>query len=138
MSELEFAEALAMQLGRFGHAELVYITAEFAPFSSAQRPDILFVPKDGPFARQYVVVELRLAASRLSKARAYKNISDHKAFAEDTLAQGLAKYIVLTTEAPDEVSSRIMSNARIHLLVANLEDVETSTVSIVRLLGVDA
>jgi hypothetical protein len=59
-SELSLATATEEHLRESGTVELLYITAEFEPFSSAQRPDLIFSPERGPSSGKLFVVELRL------------------------------------------------------------------------------
>lgn len=48
--ELDLANDTAYFWGRQGEVSLVYLTAEFAPFSNQQKSDIYFTPRSGPFS----------------------------------------------------------------------------------------
>ena len=58
--ELEFGSDAVEILRRYGFAELQYITAQFEPFSSAQRPDLFFSPYSGPNQGCLYLAELRM------------------------------------------------------------------------------
>lgn len=58
--ELSLATAAAEHLRGNGTVELLYITAEFEPYSSAQRPDLAFFPERGPSSGKSFVIEIRV------------------------------------------------------------------------------
>lgn len=58
--ELSLATAAAEHLRATGAVELLYITAEFEPYTSAQRPDLVFFPDRGPSSGKSFVVEIRV------------------------------------------------------------------------------
>jgi len=72
------AEAVAVVMSAYGTVELRYITAEFEPFSSHDRPDVTFVPYSGPNAGTLFVVELRLRADR--ELPVTKALAEHREF----------------------------------------------------------
>ena len=59
-TELDVAESVANVLCVVGSVTLQYLTAEFEPYSSAHRPDIVFIPSDGPNRDRVFVVEVRV------------------------------------------------------------------------------
>jgi hypothetical protein len=46
ISELEIIELTGKELTAFGQVEIVYVTAEFQPFSNQQKPDLKFIPNN--------------------------------------------------------------------------------------------
>lgn len=78
--ELQIATTAVQELRDHGVAELQYITAEFEPYSSAQRPDIVFLPDSGPNQGLPFVVELRMPVNTSRKLPTLGNLQEHKAF----------------------------------------------------------
>jgi hypothetical protein len=63
-NSLDFVSKAAALLEEHGNAQLQYITAEFEPFSSAQRPDLIFIPHAGVNCGRIFVTECRVHPSR--------------------------------------------------------------------------
>ncbi|MFS8084828.1 MAG: hypothetical protein ACMG6H_04305 [Acidobacteriota bacterium] len=80
--ELQVATDAVKELGGHGFAELQYITAGFEPFSSAQRPDVVFWPDEGPNEGRAFVIELRMPGNLSQELPAPEILEQHKAFVE--------------------------------------------------------
>jgi hypothetical protein len=80
--ELQIATAAVWKLRDYGDAELQYITAEFEPFSSAQRPDIVFIPDSGRNQGRSFVVELRMPVDASRKLPTPEELKDHREFVD--------------------------------------------------------
>lgn len=104
-SNLRFAEEAAELLREDGLAELRYLTAEFEPFSSSQRPDLLFSPRLGRGAGRWFVIEMRVELPPHGRPPPVAALIEHRAFIQDDLGAtyvffGLATNgSVLDTEA---------------------------------------
>jgi len=59
-TELDYAKQAVLELGRYGVATLSYETAQFEPYTSQQRPDLLFSPNFGRQKGRTIAVELRM------------------------------------------------------------------------------
>ena len=82
--ELQVATAALRKLGAHGLVELEYMTAEFEPFSSAQRPDLVFWPSSGPNQGRAFVVELRMPKSTHRMLPTPEIVREHRDFVEDS------------------------------------------------------
>ena len=80
--ELEVATTAVRELSRHGVAELKYIMAEFEPYSSAQRPDVLFWPNSGPHQGEVFFVELKMPASATRRLPSPETLEEHREFLE--------------------------------------------------------
>lgn len=93
--ELAIAQAAAEELRSSGDVSLRYITAEFEPFSSGQRPDIVYIPNSGPNQDRIFIVELRTSRPRY---RVDPDIlEEHRNFATEDLGTEYAYFALATT-----------------------------------------
>ena len=81
--ELEVATAAVRELNGHGAAELQYITAGFEPYSSAQRPDVVFWPDSGPNQGQPFFVELRMPVSATQRLPTPDVLQERREFVEN-------------------------------------------------------
>lgn len=102
-SNLEIASEAVGHLQGFGHVQLAYLTAEFEPFSSAQRPDLLFTPLEGPNAGQMFVVELRMAMNPLRPVPSLAILREHRQFVADDTSENVS--FALATDRAVEMAS---------------------------------
>src|SRR5215216_3192820 len=94
--ELQVATTALQELRGYGTVELQYITAEFEPFSSAQRPDIVFWPNSGPNEGRPFVVELRMPVNANRELPTPENIREHQEFVDADSTDYL--YFALATD----------------------------------------
>src|ERR1043165_7299177 len=87
--ELEMATAAADELRNYGDIELKYLTAEFEPHSSAQRPDVVFRPDTGPNRGRPFVVELRMPPDEARELPTLGNLREHRQFIATEAPEGL-------------------------------------------------
>src|SRR5688572_19086378 len=110
-NELEFAEHVAEHLHAHGNVELRYITAEFAPFTSQFKPDVLFQPKSGPNRGTLYFVEFKLAHGRPLLPHEIGALVEHRQFAMESIGIPDIRFGYVTDVAVDEISiARLKEN----------------------------
>jgi hypothetical protein len=105
-AELAFATRMRELLAPYGSVSVEYITAELQPFSNQQRPDIVFSPQSGGYARQNIFIEIKLSSKTIQDGRGFSNLVEHKVFAEEALERPLTRYLYVTSQSVPEFSSR--------------------------------
>lgn len=98
---LKTAEAAASRLAEYGSSHLAYVTAEFEPYSSAQRPDIVFVPTDGPNAGSTFFTEIRLTHETRRALLTPTSLAEHRAFIQDEFEGYLFFALAISLKAPE-------------------------------------
>lgn len=96
LSNLDAANTAQALLSAQGSVELAYLTAEFEPFSSNQRPDLMFLPATGPNAGRWFVVELRVDASARVKLPPVAALIEHRRFLQEELKDAYVFFAVAT------------------------------------------
>jgi len=114
--ELGFAERLADLLRPYGDASLEYITAEMQPYSNAQRPDVVWTPKTGGYARQLFFFEIKISTKPIVHGRGFRNLVDHLEFASEALGSPIAIYVFVTAAEIPEFSERYLAENRVHII----------------------
>ncbi|MGX7709444.1 hypothetical protein [Methylobacterium sp. Gmos1] len=127
MTEFELASALAKQLSYDGAVELVYLTAEFQPFSNAQKPDIIFKPRRGAWAGQIVIIEIKIESAPRRTGRAYQNLVEHKQFCAESLNERIAKLIFVTNQPVPQFSVALLARDGIIVVDHSGEADQTAT-----------
>jgi hypothetical protein len=102
--ELELVQELARRLAPYGAASIAYLTAEFQPFSNAQKPDLVFSPASGGRKGQTAVVEFKVEASPRATGRSFLNLLEHKEFCEESLDRSIYSYVFVTNQPTPEFS----------------------------------
>jgi hypothetical protein len=98
-SELSIVQETKKLLEEFGNAEILYITAEFAPFSNQRRPDLQFTPKDSD--DKIFFIEYKFKPANGFDESYFKSILEHREFVqEDTDIE--VKYAFATTARIDK------------------------------------
>ena len=115
-SELDIANEALCLLRDLGEVSLVYLTAEFAPFSNQKRPDICFVPKQGRKAGEVFVTEFKLLPGRSQLPFQVASIIDHQAFVAESVDQAACHFAFATDAllAPEVLT--LMSGQNIHAI----------------------
>ena len=113
--ELEVANEAARELDNHGFAELKYITAEFEPYSSAQRPDLVFWPGTGPNEGRAFVVELRMPIIASQTLLSPEVLLEHRNFFETDPPDSLC-FALATGRSVDESYRSALSNLDIQVL----------------------
>lgn len=85
--ELEYAEGAAAILEAHGSIALPYLTAEFQPFSSQFRPDLIFEPTVGRNKGKVFVAELRFSPRGLAAMPSLLSVVEHREFVAETLGR---------------------------------------------------
>jgi len=113
--ELQVATDAVQELGGHGFAELQYITAGFEPFSSAQRPDVVFWPDVGPNEGRAFVVELRMPVNAGQELPAPEILEEHRAFFETDPPDRLS-FALATSRGIDSTLRSVLSSKGIEVL----------------------
>jgi hypothetical protein len=129
--ELQLVTDLASRLASHGRAELVYLTAEFQPFSNAQRPDLVFVPSSGGWAGQRAVVEFKVEPAPRTTGRSFLNLIEHKEFCEEALEAPIFRYVFVTNQEVPEFSVAQLRSSGI-AVVAYDGDIQATADAILR------
>src|ERR1700731_2531263 len=79
--ELTYASAAADILKLRGKVFIGYVTAGLQPYSSQQKPDISYVPNEGPNAGRMFFVELRLFDGARLPRHLLNSLPEHRSFA---------------------------------------------------------
>lgn len=82
-----------------GFVDLKYLTAEFEPFSSGDRPDVVFVPNVGSNAGRVFVVELRLTLPSSGRMPPVLALAEHRRFIQEDLDGRYMFFAVATAVA---------------------------------------
>ncbi len=109
---VERLSALLLPIGRCQH---VYATAEFQPFSSAFKPDLLLCPTRGPRRDQYIFMEFTRTFRGFEGQPVITMLEERRSFVRSYLEHEIDYYIVFTELAIDEFSKSSLANNRIYL-----------------------
>jgi len=106
-SELSIIQETKKLLEAHGESEIVYVTAEFAPFSNQQRPDLQFTPN---YADDKVFfIEYKFKPANGFDENYFKSILEHREFVqEDTDIE--IKYAFATNGRIEEKSQQFLVN----------------------------
>lgn len=107
--ELEVANDAVRELSRHGFAELQYITASFEPYSSGQRPDLVFWPEKGPNEGKVFVVELRMPASASQRLPSPQVLQEHRSFIEADNVDNLSFALATGREVGESLRSALLN-----------------------------
>jgi len=80
-SELSIVSETKILLEQFGEAEILYTTAEFAPFSDQRRPDLQFTPKNSDDIIFFV--EYKFKPANGFDEQYFKAILEHREFVQE-------------------------------------------------------
>ncbi|GAA6136510.1 hypothetical protein NBRC116583_02570 [Arenicella sp. 4NH20-0111] len=110
---LKKAQEFANSLSEYGNASLVYVTAEYEPFSSKFKPDICFKPKTGPNAFKIIFFEVIRKFYSLPKDP-IKFLDERKVFAEDYLESDIAKYVILNDKGISDFHKKLSERHNVY------------------------
>lgn len=97
-TELSIIQETKKRLEKHGDSELLYLTAEFSPFTNQQRPDLKFI-FDG--LDDFVFfIEYKLEPNQGFDLYYFKGITEHKEFVQENLGVQL-KYAFATNSPLD-------------------------------------
>lgn len=116
--ELEVAREAVALLQPRGAARLVYVTAEFEPFSSSTRPDVLFVPEPHNGRSDIFVIELRMAGEGEDCSSWTDNFADRKTFVEEDQEDVNVHYGLATSLTADNQFKSRMEEVGVHFFDA--------------------
>ncbi|WP_332770519.1 hypothetical protein [Phenylobacterium sp.] len=133
--ELQLVQMLGRELAAHGNASVAYLTAEFQPFSNAQRPDLIFVPASGGRKGQTAVVELKMEAMPRSTGRSFLNLLEHKEFCEEALERTIYCYAFVTNQPVPELSVAQLARGGVHIVRVE-EDLTALAASLLQLFEV--
>jgi len=80
-SELAIVQQAKKLLEKFGESELLYSTAEFAPFSNQQRPDLQFIPNKSQ--DRIYFIEYKFKPANGFDGYYFKSILEHREFVQE-------------------------------------------------------
>lgn len=80
MAELNIISDLNTLLSLHGDAEIVYLTAEFAPFSNQHKPDIIFSCDD-----KILFIEYKIVNKISSEEHFINELKEHKIFVAESI-----------------------------------------------------
>jgi len=111
-TDLQIAENVRDLLRADGEVSLVYITANFEPFSSQGRPDVVFVPRNAP--THCFCVELRFGRRKPLSPAAAAALPEHLAFVRSAVEFPTVEFAFATDEhlEPGVTTSLIEQNVR--------------------------
>lgn len=122
---ISFNETKRLQdiLTLYGKSELAWVTAEFAPFSSAMKPDILFVPTSGPYAGRFILFEVNRKFSFVPR-NPIDFFVERVQFAEEYLELKISKFVILSAQGIDELLKRRLAKRSVVFIdvPSNVED----------------
>lgn len=123
-AEIDIANEAIALLRRHGDASLVYLTAEFAPYSSQNKPDISFVPQSGKQAGEIFVIELKLLSGRQLLPHQAMSILEHRSFVAESVEEGTCHFAFATDESltPDTVHLLHGGNVYVIVDIQNAQD----------------
>lgn len=94
--ELKIIENASKLLSLHGDSEVVYITAELAPFSNQQKPDLVFTPSKNSNHGVYFI-EYKITPTKGFSNNILSELMENKSFAEESIQQKLI-YIFSTNK----------------------------------------
>jgi hypothetical protein len=106
-SELSIMQETKVLLEKLGKAEMVYVTAEFSPFSNQQRPDLHFTPKHSE--TEHYFLEYKFMPTNGFSESYMKCILEHKVFVNED-ANVSIKYAFGTNVKVDESFQEFLTN----------------------------
>jgi len=98
-----------------GVCELVWVTAEFAPFSSTQKPDVLFGPSGGPCKGRSVLFEVYPKFTENGGLRE-EFFMERFSFAEEYLGYTLARQVIVSGYVPTDLQKQRLAKRRISFI----------------------
>lgn len=96
---------LCSSLLPYGKSELKWVTAEFASFSSAMKPDIYFVPSRGPYAGRSILFEVNRKFRTLPTSP-MEFFVERKQFAEEYLELAISRFVIFDKQGINDVLER--------------------------------
>lgn len=115
-NELNLMRAAADILKQQGEACTPYITAELEPYSAQQKPDVSFVPNQGPNAGKDFLVEFRLFESGELPPAYVDVLEEHRAFALEGVEADCGGFAFATNAKLGRVSIQRLTEASIRYL----------------------
>lgn len=115
-TNLRVAEEALELLRDVGIVDLKYLTAEFEPFSSRDRPDLIFIPNSGPNAGRVFVVELRLRLPSSGLMPSRRALVAHRQFVQEDLVGRYMFFAVATSVTVDSDARAALAIEGVHLL----------------------
>lgn len=81
--ELNLITESSLKLAIYGEVEILYVTAEFQPFSNQHKPDLKFIPNN---SKDIFFIEYKSHSKKDLNKNYVESIVEHKSFlVEDTL-----------------------------------------------------
>jgi hypothetical protein len=114
--ELDVAQGAVAQLRNYGEASLLYVTAEFQPFSNQQMPDLLFIPSLGPKQAETFLVELRLWGAQELPSHLPMSLLEHRQFAIESLGCSSLNFAFASDKSFDAILRNLLEASGIHIL----------------------
>ena len=112
-TELEYTTQLTLELTPFGNVSIEYITAETQPFSSQQRPDVVFSPFSGPYQNTVIFIEVKLSTKAALLGHFVPAVLEKRAFAAEALERPIARYVYVSATEVPEHSRKLLENENV-------------------------
>ena len=113
ISELSVVEGASKLLSLHGESEVLYLTAEFAPFSNQQRPDLLFI-RERAGKKEIFFIEYKMNIRKETIADLIKLLPEHREFVQDCI-KGKLNYIFSTNVS---LELQLINNLKGHKITA--------------------
>lgn len=120
---------LAMRLSPLGQCEQLYVTAEFQPFSSAFKPDLLFRPSKGPRLGQLIFMEFTQHFRGLQGRPVIALIEERREFVNSYIQTSVDYYVLFTDARVDNYSAVALFKKHVYVCVYS-EDVDELVASL--------
>ncbi len=109
MSELSVIEATSKMLSLHGESEVLYLTAEFSPFSNQQKPDLLFRRSDLTGKRTFFV-EYKENINQNDINQLCKDLVEHQDFVQDAILERYVFIFATNTALKPEIIEELKLN----------------------------
>lgn len=109
MSELKVIEATSQMLSMHGECEVVYLTAEFSPFSNQQKPDLIFRIDDS-FKNQILFVEYKENLSKVAIRQLVDHLIEHEEFVQDSILERFTYIFATNVQLSESTIHQLKDN----------------------------
>jgi hypothetical protein len=132
MSELSVIEATSKMLSLHGESELVYLTAEFSPFSNRQKPDLLFYKSDLKGKRIFFV-EYKENINQNYIVQLNKDLIEHQDFVQESILERFTYIFATNTFLKPEIVDELKQNNIIALCsIENESDIYNAILTLIK------
>jgi hypothetical protein len=112
---LTIATQVGSYLKQFGPCRQVYATAEFQPFSSTFKPDLLFQPEKGPRAGQVVFIEFTQNFRGLQGKSTVSMFDERREFVSSYVEIPIGYHLIFTDLEVDSFTRNALQRKATHV-----------------------